>query len=67
MLLRCPTFAAERALLVAAVHAALPPAVSVWAGTTAAHPERWLALLLDGELQGVPYAEAYGRSVSVAH
>ena len=63
VLLRCPTFAAERAQLVAAVHAALSPAVSAWAGTMAAHPERWLALLLDGELQGVPYAEAYGRSL----
>ena len=29
----------------------------------AANPERWLALLLDGELQGVSYAEAYGRSL----
>ena len=28
-----------------------------------ANPGRWLALLLDGELQGVPYAEAYGRSL----
>ena len=27
------------------------------------NPGRWLALLLDGELQGVPYAEAYGRSL----
>jgi hypothetical protein len=63
VLLRCPTFAAERAQLVAAVHAALSPEVSAWAGTMAVHPERWLALLLDGELQGVPYAEAYGRSL----
>ena len=38
---------------------ALPPEVSGWAGSMVANPERWLALLLDGELQGVPYAEAY--------
>jgi hypothetical protein len=62
---RCPTFPVERAqqLLVAAVHAALPPEVSGWAGSMAANPERWLALLLDGDPQGVPYAEAYGRSL----
>ena len=28
-----------------------------------ANPERWLALLLDVELQGVSYVEAYGRSL----
>ena len=37
-----------------AVHAALPPEVSGWAGSMVANPGRWLALLLDGELQGVP-------------
>jgi hypothetical protein len=30
------------------------PPVSAWAGTMAVHPVRWLALLLDSELQGVP-------------
>jgi hypothetical protein len=63
VLLRCPTFAVERAQLVAAVHAALPPEVLGWAVLMAANPEHCLALLLDGELQGVPYAEAYGRSL----
>ena len=29
----------------------------------AADPERLIALLLDGELQGVPYAGAYGCSL----
>ena len=63
VLLRCPIFAGERAQLVAAVRAAMPRHVLEWAGAMGAHPDRWLALLLDGELDGVPYAEGYGRSV----
>ena len=56
-------FAGERAQLVAAVRAAMPRHVLEWVGAMGAHPDRWLSLLLDGELDGVPYAEVYGRSV----
>ena len=39
----------------------MPADVVAWAGSIAEHPERWVALWLDGELGGVPFAEAYGR------
>jgi hypothetical protein len=63
VLLRCPTFASDRLELVAAVRTTMPAAVVEWAGEMIAHPRRWLALLLDGRLTGVPLAEVYGRSV----
>ena len=46
-----------------AVRQHMPAAVVRWAGRPREHPKRWLALLLDGEVEGVPFAEAYGRSV----
>ncbi|MBM3273262.1 reverse transcriptase family protein [Candidatus Kaiserbacteria bacterium] len=62
VLLRCPSFAAPRAEMMSAVERCMPPSVRTWAGELAEHPDRWMALLLDGELEGVPFSECYGRS-----
>jgi hypothetical protein len=67
LLCRCPTYAAQRASLVAAVQATMPANVIAWAGSIADHPDRWVALWLDGELEGLPYAEAYGRDRRAIH
>ena len=61
LLLRCNVYAAETALMIAAVRECMPPEVVAWAGNPGDHPDRWVSLLLDGELAGVPFAEAYGR------
>ena len=61
ILCRCPVYAAHRAALVAAVHHTMPAHVVAWAGDIADHPDRWVTLWLDGELEGLPYSEAYGR------
>jgi Reverse transcriptase (RNA-dependent DNA polymerase) len=59
---RCPHRTQERALMEAAVRETMPAAVLAWLGTPWTRPERWVALWLDGEIEGVPFAEAYGRS-----
>ena len=61
ILCRCPIYAAQRAALIAAVHHTMPAHVIAWAGDIADHPDRWVTLWLDGELEGLPYSEAYGR------
>lgn len=58
---RCPHRGQERALMVAAVRETMPHLVA-WLGTPWDNPGRWVAVWLDGELDGVPGAEAYGRS-----
>ena len=59
---RCPARHQIRYEMVAAVRETLPPDVLEWLGSPYENPERWAAVWLDGELEGVPYAEAYGRS-----
>jgi hypothetical protein len=63
VLLRCRAFRRERRELRRAVRRCMPRCVVEWAGRPREHPDRWLALILDGELNGLPFAEAYGRSV----
>ena len=59
----CGAYAAQRSALVEAVRKNIPHAVLSQVGRPEDSPREWLALLLDGELQGVPFAEVYGRSL----
>ena len=63
VLLRCAAYAEQRRALVRAVSECMPRDVVAWAGSLEDNPQGWLALLLDGELEGVPMAEIYGRSL----
>jgi hypothetical protein len=58
----CPVYAQQRQVMVDAVRRCMPADVVLWAGGLDEHPERWVTLWLDGEIDGgVPAAEAYGR------
>ena len=61
LLMRCPLYSAERVRMFAAVRETMSSEVLGWAGAPGSFPKRWVALVLDGELDGVPYAEAFGR------
>ena len=51
-----------RVRMFAAVRDTMSSEVRGWAGAPGSFfPKRWVALVLDGELDGVPYAEAFGR------
>ena len=60
--MRCPLYSAERVRNFAAVRETMSGEVlGFWAGAPGSFPKRWAALVLDGELDRVPYAEAFGR------
>ena len=59
--MRCPLYSAERVRMFAAVRETMSSEVLGWAGAPGSFPKRWVALVLDGELDGVPYAEVFGR------
>ena len=68
-LCRCSLYNGPRARMYAAVAACAPPGMLAWLGPMA-DPEndgKWAAILLDGELDGVPFAEAYGRHRRAIH
>ena len=62
-LFRCSAHNAERANIYATVMACAPPAMVLWLGDIGlpANDAKWAAIVLDGELDGLPLACAYGR------
>ncbi len=63
--------AGVRAEMVALVRESTPESLLDWLGSIVDHPERWVAILLDGEIDhegsaaDVRVAEVYGRSKRV--
>ena len=61
LIMRCPLYSVERVRMFAAVRDTMSSEVLGWAGAPGSFPKRWVALVLVGELDEVPYAEAFGR------
>ena len=68
-LLRCSLYNGPRARMYAAVVACAPPGMMAWLGDMSdpANDGKWTAILLDGELEGLPHAAAYGRHRRAIH